>query len=62
MWLLLFQECNFEVIVKPGQLNAKLDHLSHIETREEPINLKEGLPHIQLFVVHVTDSQFEDII
>ena len=36
-WLLLFQEYDFEVIVKPGRLNAGLDHLSCIKTREEPI-------------------------
>jgi len=35
--------------------------LSHIETREEPTNLEERLPDTQLFVVHVTDSHFEDI-
>jgi len=28
MWLLLFQEYDFEVIVKPGCLNAGPDHLS----------------------------------
>ena len=27
-WLLLFQEYDFEVVVKPGRLNAGLDHLS----------------------------------
>ena len=43
-WLLLFQEYDFEVIFKPGQLNAGPDHLSCIETGEEPTNLEEGLP------------------
>jgi len=37
------------------------DHLSHIKTREEPTNLKEGLPDAQLFVVHVADGHFEYI-
>ena len=27
-WLLLFQEFEFEVIVRPGKLNVSLDHLS----------------------------------
>ena len=61
-WLLLFQEYGFEVIVKPGRLNVGLDHLSRIETGEEPTSLEEGLPNMQLFVVHVTDGHFEDII
>ena len=43
-WLLLFQEYDFEVIVKLGRLNARLDNLSCIKTGEEPTNLEEGLP------------------
>ena len=43
-WLLLFQEYDFEVIVKLGRLNVGPDHLSRIETGEEPTNLEEGLP------------------
>jgi len=42
-WLLLFQEYDFEVIVKPGTLNAGPEHLSQIGTGEEPNNLEEGL-------------------
>lgn len=61
-WLLLFQEYDFEIIAKPRCFNAGPDHLSHIETREEPTNLEEGVPDVQLFVVHVMDSHFEDII
>jgi len=62
IWLLLFHEYDFEVIVKLGQLNVRLDHLSHIEIGEEPTNLEEGLPNTQPFVVHITNSHFEDII
>lgn len=61
-WLLLFQENDFEVIVKPSQLNVGLYHLSRIETGEEPINLEEGLLDVQLFMVHVEDDHFGDII
>ena len=61
-WLLLFQEYEFEVVVKPGCLNARPDHLSRIVKGEEPTSLEEGLPDTQLFAVHVTDGNFEDII
>jgi len=44
--LLLFQEYEFEVIMKPGRLNARPGHLSQIETGEEPNNLEEGLPDV----------------
>jgi hypothetical protein len=33
-WLLLFQEFDFELIVKPGNLNAGLDHMSRITNGE----------------------------
>ena len=61
-WILLFQEYEFEVMVKPGCMNARPDHLSCIETSEEPTSLEEGLPDAQLFVVCVADGHFEDII
>eukprot|EP00253_Pinus_taeda_P003898 PITA_03898 len=62
VWILLFQEYDFEDVVKPRQLNAGPDHLSRVETWEEPTNLEEGLPDVQLLVVCVTDVHFEDII
>lgn len=62
IWLLLFQEYDFEVIVKLGRLNAGIDQLSRIENDEEPTNLAEGLTDAQLYAVHVTDDHFEDII
>ena len=43
-WLLLFQEYDFEIIVKPGRLNVGPDHLSRIETGEELTNLEDNLP------------------
>ena len=39
-WLLMFQEFDFEVIVKLGKLDAGLDHLSRITNGEEPMNLE----------------------
>ena len=35
-WLILFQEYDFEIIVKLGRLNLGPDHLSMIESGEEP--------------------------
>jgi hypothetical protein len=48
-WLLLFQEFDFEVVVKIGRLNAGLDHLSRITNGEEPNNLEDNFPDGQLF-------------
>jgi len=43
-------------------LNASPDHLSHIETREEPTNFEEFLHDMQHFMVRITDNHFADII
>jgi len=61
-WFLLFQEYDFEFVVKLGCLNAGPDHLSQIENGEKPTNVEEGLPDAQLYAVRVADGRFEDII
>ena len=61
-WLLLFQEFNYEVIVKPGKLNGGHDNLSRVTNGEEPTNLEDNFLDAQLFLVHVVDEYFSDII
>ena len=61
-WLLLFQEFDFEFIVRPGRLNVWPDHLSRIESSEEPNNLEDNMSGAQLFVVDVVDKEFDAII
>jgi hypothetical protein len=61
-WILLFQEFYFEVIFKPGKLNAGPDHLSRVTNGEEPTNLEDNFPDAQLFSVQVVDEYFVDII
>ena len=43
-WLLLFQEYDFEITVKLGQLNIGFDHLSRLESGEEPASLEDNMP------------------
>ena len=61
-WLLLFQEYDFEIIVKPRRLSVEPDRLSRIESGEEPTNLEEGLPDAQFFSIKVVDKHFAGII
>ena len=61
-WLLLFQEFEFEIVVKPARLNAGLDHLSRIENGEEPNNIDYGFPDEQLFHVDIIDYHYAPII
>ena len=48
--------------MKLGQLNVDPDHLSHIQTREEPTNIDDGFPDVQLFHVDITDDHYALII
>ena len=48
--------------MKPGRLNAGPDHLSRLETGEEPVSLEECLPDVQLFSIQIVDDHFQDII
>ena len=61
-WLLLFQEYDFEIIVKPGRLNVGPDHLSRIDSREEPSNLEDNLPDAYFFSIQIADEYYADII
>jgi hypothetical protein len=61
-WLLLFQEFDFEVIVKLGKLNAGPYHLSSVTNGDEPTNLEDSFPDAQLFSIQITDEYFTHII
>jgi hypothetical protein len=60
-WILLFQEYEFEVMVKPGKLNAGPYHLSYILSREDVGNLDDNFLDAQLFAVKMVDDYFLDI-
>jgi hypothetical protein len=61
-WLLLFQEFDFKVIVKPGKLNVRPDHLSRITNGEEPTNIEDKFPDAHIFSVQIADEYFAEII
>ena len=48
--------------MKPGRLNVDPNHLSKIETGEEPTNIEYGLSDAQLFQVDMEDDQYAPII
>jgi hypothetical protein len=61
-WFSLFQEFDYEVVVKPGILNAGPSNLSRITNGEEPSNLDDNFTNGQLFSVQIVDGYFVDII
>ena len=60
-WLLLFQEFEFEVVVWPGRLNVGPDHLSRINTGEEPTGVDDDLPDAHLFWIEEFPVELEEI-
>ena len=48
--------------MKPGHLNAGLDHLSQIEIGEEPTNTEDGFAEVQLFRVEMVEKFYEKIV
>ena len=59
-WLLLFQEYDFEVIIEPGRLNAGPNHLSRLESSEEPISLEECLPDLGWHDRHIKSKEIKE--
>ena len=57
-WLLLFQEYDFDIVVKPGRINKEPDHLSKLEHGEEPTSLEDTLPYAQLLAIRKVNDQF----
>ena len=58
-WLLLFQEFEFEVIVRPGKLNVGPNHLSRIDTGKEPTGVDDDLLDAHLFRIEVVPVELE---
>jgi hypothetical protein len=61
-WLLLFQEFEFEVVVKPRKYNVGPDHLSRIKSGEASQSLDDELPDAQLFHVEAVPDQLVEIV
>jgi hypothetical protein len=57
-WILLFQEYDFEIVVKIGQMKKGLDHLSRLEHREETTSLEDALLDAQLLAIRKIDDHF----
>jgi hypothetical protein len=62
IWLPLFQEYDFEIVVKPGRMNKGPDHLSRLEHGEEPTSLEDTLSDAQLLVIRNIDDHFTKIV
>jgi hypothetical protein len=59
--LLLFQEYDFEVIVKPRKCNTRLDHFLRILSGEDAKNMDKSLPDAFFFAIQMVYDYFKDI-
>jgi hypothetical protein len=60
-WLLLFQEFSFDIIVKPGKLNVRPDHLSRLELGESGGLIDDQLLHAYMFRIEAILHYLSDI-
>ena len=58
---MLFQEFEFEVIIRLGKTNVEPDHLSRIESGEDPTGIEDDLPDSHLFRVEAIPSELVEI-
>jgi hypothetical protein len=59
---MVFQEYDFETVVKLGRMNKGPNHLSRLEHEEEPTSLEDTLPDAQLLAIKVFDDHFAEIV
>jgi hypothetical protein len=58
----LFQEYEFEVIVKQGKFNSGPNHLLHILSGEDARNLVDNILDTHILVVKMFNDYFEDMV
>ena len=61
-WVLLLQEFDFTVEVRPGKSHANADHLSRINEELEIEAIDDSFPDAQLFYIDVIPPEYAEII
>jgi hypothetical protein len=61
-WILLFQEYDFEIVVKLGRMNKGPDHLSRLKHGEETTSFEDALSAAWLLAIRNIDNHFTKIV
>jgi hypothetical protein len=61
-WVLLLQEFNFLVNVRPGKRHANADFLSQISEEVDPESINDNFPDAHLFNVEIIPAEYVDVI
>ena len=60
-WMLLFQQFEFEVVLRLGKINVIPDHLSQVHIGEELTRVDDNLPNTHLFQIEYFRVELEEI-
>jgi hypothetical protein len=61
-WILLFQEYDFEIVVKLERMNKGPDHLSRLEHGEEPTSLEDTLSYAHFLAIRKIYDHFVNVL
>jgi hypothetical protein len=61
-WILLLQEFNFLVNIRPGKRHANADFLSRIREEVNPESINDNFPDAHLFNVEIIPVEYADVI
>ena len=61
-WVLLLQEFDFDVDVRPGKKHANADFLSRLSKEVNPTSIDDSLPDAHLFNVDVIPVEYADVL
>jgi len=61
-WILLFQEYDFDIVVKPRRMTKGPNHLSRLEHGEKPTSLEDTLPDAQLLAIRKINDHLAEIV
>jgi hypothetical protein len=61
-WVLLLQEFNFVVNVRPGKRHANADFLSRISEKVNPESINDSFPDAHLFNIEIIPAEYANVI
>ena len=61
-WVLLLQEFNFTIHVRPGKKHANADHLSRLTNELGGDPILDSFPDVDLFIVDIISKKYADLI
>ena len=61
-WVLLLQEFDFDVDVRPGKKHANADFLSRLSKEVNPLSIDDSLPDAHLFNVDIIPIEYTNVL